>query len=170
MPALDDEFAKDTGEADTLDGLRDKVRERLLEADKERIKQRADAQELVKELLKRNAFPVAPALVERHAQLIVQRAKQQLAMRASTSRRIDDERMRDELREQANDEVRAAFLVDAIAERERIRSRRRLEKRIAEMAAARDENAEAAARRATEGAAPRRARSIRSARRRPLTC
>ena len=33
VPALDDEMAKDTGEAETLEGLRGKVRERLLEAD-----------------------------------------------------------------------------------------------------------------------------------------
>ena len=38
VPALDDELAKDTGEADTLDGLRTKVRERLAETDKTRIK------------------------------------------------------------------------------------------------------------------------------------
>ena len=29
VPALDDEMAKDTGEAETLEGLRAKVRERL---------------------------------------------------------------------------------------------------------------------------------------------
>src|SRR5580765_3326246 len=39
VPALDDEMAKDTGEADTLEGLRGKVRERLLQADERRIKQ-----------------------------------------------------------------------------------------------------------------------------------
>ena len=78
MPALDDEFAKDTGEADTLEGLRGKIRERLAETDQQRIK-REMSQALVKELVKRNEFPVAPALVERYAQLIVNRAKQQLA-------------------------------------------------------------------------------------------
>ena len=35
---------------------------------------------LIKELVKRNEFAVAPALVERYAQLIVNRAKQQLQM------------------------------------------------------------------------------------------
>ena len=38
VPALDDEMAKDTGEAETLEGLRGKVRERLVEADERRIK------------------------------------------------------------------------------------------------------------------------------------
>ena len=33
---------------------------------------------------------------------------------------LDEQRMRDELREGANDEVRAAFLIDAIAEKEKV--------------------------------------------------
>ena len=74
VPALDDELAKDTGEADTLDGLRTKVRERLATIDEQRIK-REMTQVLVKELVKRNEFPIAPALVDRYAQPIVNRAK-----------------------------------------------------------------------------------------------
>ena len=37
--ALDDEFAKDTGEAETLEGLKDKLRTRLQDADKARIEE-----------------------------------------------------------------------------------------------------------------------------------
>jgi trigger factor len=47
-PAIDDELAKDTGEADTLDELKAKVRERLLEADRKRAKGELE-QALVKE-------------------------------------------------------------------------------------------------------------------------
>ena len=38
VPALDDELAKDSGEADTLADLRTKVREKLVEAENQRIK------------------------------------------------------------------------------------------------------------------------------------
>ena len=41
-PALDDELAKDTGEADTLADLRKKVEERLTEVDKRRIKRETE--------------------------------------------------------------------------------------------------------------------------------
>ena len=50
------------------------MRERLLEPDKQRIKRELEAA-LVKELVKRNAFPIAPALVDRHAEGIVARAR-----------------------------------------------------------------------------------------------
>jgi trigger factor len=96
---------------------------------------------LLKELIKRNEFPVAPALVERYAQTFVNRAKQQLAMMGVDIENIDDERMRQEVRKDAEGEARAAILIQAIAEREGITaSDADVQKRIAEVAAARNEN------------------------------
>jgi trigger factor len=141
VPALDDELAKDTGEAETLEGLKTKVRERLVETDKQRIK-REMSQALIKELVKRNEFPIAPALVDRYAQLIVNRAKSQLQMMGVDVEAFDDERMRVEMRSEAEEEARGSILIQAIAEREGITSTDAdLQKRIAELAAARNENA-----------------------------
>jgi trigger factor len=141
VPALDDELAKDTGEAETLDGLRSKVRERLVEADQQRIK-REMTEVLLKELIERNPFPIAPALVERYAQTFVNRAKQQLTMMGVDVESVDDDRMRQEVRGEAEAEARAAILVQAIAEREGITAADAdVQKRIAEVAAARNENA-----------------------------
>jgi trigger factor len=142
MPNLDDEFAKDTGEADTLAELKEKVREKLVEEDKQRAKGELKEQ-LVKELLKRNQFAVAPALVERQLDNMMQRAKLQLALRGIDPRtaQLDEQRMRDDMREAANDEVRAAFLVDAIAEKEKVEvAEADLEKRLAEMAQSREKS------------------------------
>ena len=136
MPALDDEFAKDTGEADTLAELRDKTRAKLLEGDEKQAREELKG-DLVKELLKRNSFVVAPALVERQLDAMIQRSRLQLAMRGIDYRSagLDEQRMRDELRESANDEVRAAFLIDAIAEKEKVEvSDADMEKKLAEMA------------------------------------
>ena len=142
QPALDDELAKDTGEAETLDGLREKIRERLVEADKQRI-QREMTQVLIKELVKRNDFPVAPALIDRHAQAIVNRAKSQLMMAGIDVEggTFDEARMRQEFRGDAEEEARGSILVQAIAEREGITaSDADLQKRVAEIANARQEN------------------------------
>jgi len=143
MPALDDEFAKDTGEADTLAELRDKTRQKLLEED-EKVARSELRQELVKEILKLNPFPVAPALVERQLDALVQRAKIQMMMRgidpraAEASGALDNQRLRDDLRENAHEEVRAAFLVDAIATKEKVEvDDASVDKKLAEMAAAR---------------------------------
>ena len=142
MPALDDELAKDTGEADTLDELKEKLRKQLLAEDEKEV-QRELRDALVKELLKRNSFVVAPALVERQLDVMVQRAKLGMAMRGVDVRNLDldEQRMRDDMRESANDEVRAAFLVDAIAEKEKVEvTEADLEKRLAEMATMRDKS------------------------------
>ena len=140
VPALDDEMAKDTGEAETLEGLRAKVRDKLLEADQQRIKGEV-TRALVKELVKRNEFPVAPALIDRYAQLIVNRAKQQLQMMGVDVEGVDDEKMRAEMRAEAEEEARGSILVQAIAEREGITvTDADLQKRIAELAVSRNEN------------------------------
>jgi trigger factor len=142
MPALDDEFAKDTGEADTLAELKEKLRAKLLTEDDKAAKEEIKA-DLVKELLKRNSFVVAPALVERQLDVMVQRSRLGMAMRGIDYRAagVDEQRMRDELRETANDEVRAAFLIDAIATKEKIEvSDAELEKKLAELAASRDKS------------------------------
>jgi len=140
VPSLDDEMAKDTGEAETLEGLRTKVREKLLEADQQRIKGEM-TRALVKELVKRNEFPVAPALIDRYAQAIVNRAKQQLMMMGVDAEGVDDAKMRVEMRAEAEEEARGSILIQAIAEREGLTvTDADLQKRIAELAVSRNEN------------------------------
>jgi trigger factor len=140
VPALDDELAKDTGEADTLEGLRAKIRERLLEADQQRVRGEV-AQQLIKEIIKGNEFPLAPALVERHAQAMVARAKRQLVAAGLDADAIDDRKMIADFRDGAEQEARGGILVQAIAEREGITaSDADVQKRIAELATARNES------------------------------
>jgi trigger factor len=144
QPALDDELAKDTGEADTLDDLKKKVTERLVSQDKDRIKQEL-TNELVKEIVTRNPFPVAPALVDRHADSMVNRAKAQLAMAGidldQGESPFDVSKMKEEVKGEAEQEARASILLAAIAEREGVEvTDADLQKRIAELATARQEN------------------------------
>jgi trigger factor len=144
QPALDDELAKDTGEADTLDDLKKKITERLVGQDKDRIKQEL-TNELVKEIVKRNPFPVAPALVDRHAENMVNRAKAQLMMAGidldQGDAPFDPSRMKEEVKGEAEEEARASILLSAIAEREGVEvTDGDLQKRIAELATARQEN------------------------------
>jgi trigger factor len=144
--ALDDDFAKDTGEAETLEGLKDKIRERLKEADQKRVDNELRSQ-LVKELVARNDFPIAPALVDRHAGAIVNRALQQLMMAGVDVKAgleagaLDVNKMKQEFRGDAEAEARGTILLQAIAEREGITvSDADLQKRLAEIAVSRQEN------------------------------
>jgi trigger factor len=140
-PALDDELAKDTGEADTLEELKKKVSDRLLEADKQRVKRELEAA-LTKELIRRNPFPIAKALVERHAEGIVARARMQLQMMGLDVDAMDPERMKLEFKDEAEEEARATVLLRAIADREGVEvTDGDVQKRVAELAAARQTSA-----------------------------
>ena len=66
VPALDDEFAKDHGECDTLDELCEKVRHNFQQAAERRAENQVqDA--VVARLLERNTFEVPPSLVRTNA-------------------------------------------------------------------------------------------------------
>ena len=143
VPALDDELAKDTGEADTLEELKTKVRDKLVEADKQRIR-REMASELVKEVVKRNDFPIAPSLVDRHAENIVMRVKAQLMLAGidvEAGAGYDEEAMKKEVRGEAEESARASVLLRAIAEREGLQvDAGDVQKRLVELANARGES------------------------------
>lgn len=142
-PALDDDLAKDTGEADTIEDLKKKIRDRITETDKQRIKRELQMQ-IIKNVVKANPFPIAPALVDRHAAYMVQRAKTQLMMAGLQIEegQLDEERLKQDARAEAEEEARGSILLQAIAEREGVSvTDADLQKRVAELAAAREENA-----------------------------
>jgi trigger factor len=144
VPALDDDFAKDTGEADTLAELRAKLRKQLEEQDEKEI-ERELRRSLVRELLRVNEFQVAPALVERQLDVAVERLKLQLALSGVDVRKggFDADRAREELRDEAKQEVRATLLLDAIAEAEDVKvADADVDKHVAKVAAAREMNAQ----------------------------
>ncbi|HKA88494.1 MAG TPA: trigger factor [Haliangiales bacterium] len=138
VPNLDDDFAKDTGEADNLAELRQKTREMLEKAAQGRA-ERDMREGLLKELVKANPVAVAPSLVERGIDSQIQRARLSFAMQGVDLDKtgIDMKAMRDKLRDGAADEVRSQLLLDAVADREGISvSDADLDAKIAELAAA----------------------------------
>lgn len=142
VPALDDELAKDTGEASTLDELKQKVREKLAETEQLRIKRELSVA-LMKEVVKRNEFAVAPSLVDRFAHSMVMRARSQLAMAGvdMSAGGFDEATMRKEFASEAEHEAKSSILLQAIAERESIKvDEGDVQKRVVELAKSRDES------------------------------
>src|SRR5262249_7064117 len=121
VPALDDEFAKDTGEADTLDELRGKLRATLEKVAHERA-ERDMREGLIKELVAKNPTEVAPALIERGIDSQIQRPRRSLAMQGVDLEQtgVDLAGMRDRLRAGAADEIRGQLLLEAVADKEGI--------------------------------------------------
>jgi trigger factor len=116
VPALDDEFAKDTGKSDTLDGLRKVLREELEAREREAIDREA-REGALRELIKRNQFQIAPSLVDRAVEMQYQRLRQMLGIKAERDTQIPDD-LREKMRPSATDEVRGQLLLEAIADQE----------------------------------------------------
>lgn len=119
VPELDDEFAKDTGKAETLDGLRAAVRQQL-EATEQGTIDREMREAVLREVIKRNQIPVAASLVERAVELQYARLRQMLGMQPEQSAPNIPDDLREKLRPAGADEVRGQLILEAIADKEAI--------------------------------------------------
>jgi trigger factor len=122
LPELNDQFAKELGEFADLAALRTRIREDM-EAEKKHTAEREAKDKLVAELVKRNDFEVPEALVESQIDLRLERGLRALAARGMKSedmKKMDLQRLRGGQRDQAVQEVKAALLLEKIAEEEKI--------------------------------------------------
>ena len=139
LPELDDEWAQSLGgEFDTVETLRTKIREDL----EGRAKAESDHHvrgELVKKLVEEHKFEVPQSLVEQQTNQRLQEAARQMMQRGIDPRneQINWEGAREELRPQAEDDVRATMLMEKIAEAENITiSNEEIEEEIESIASA----------------------------------
>ena len=121
VPELDDDFAKDTGEAETLEELKQKIHETLLAEDGEEAERQA-RHRLVASLLELNPFEPAPSMVNREVAAQVERAKQMLQMQGLSLSSIgtNEQRLATQMRSQATFNVKAFLLLEAISKAEGI--------------------------------------------------
>ena len=154
LPSLDDDFAKEIGGAgDTLAELRDNVRgdlERNAEAQAERRMREG----LIDELLREYNFSLPDTLVERQAsELLRELAYVMLnnGVPAQSIREMNWEERRGQARVRAVRDVRAALIIERIAEAEKIEvTDDEIETEIARIAEARGEAIEAVRARLTK--------------------
>jgi len=120
LPPLDDEFAKDHGDCETLDELRTRIREQL----QHEATRRADAvarEGLVDELVKRNPIDVPESFVTRRTDGLLAEFKMQLQSRGlQLSSHEHEHEAREKLRPRAEREVRRDLLLDAVARQREI--------------------------------------------------
>ena len=120
IPPLDDELAKDLG-AESLEQLRTHVEAKLRE---QRRTAQAEALEtaLCDELLRRHPFTVPPRLVDHQAERLTRDCKVRLLLSGLSEEQVTAEvsKFTEQLRTSATRRVKLGFILDRIAEQERI--------------------------------------------------
>ncbi len=121
VPALDDEFAKDLGDFETLDALGQQVRADL-QAEADRAAERDVRSDLLRQLASRVTFEVPDTLIDREIDRRIEEFVRRLVEQGVDPREagIDWQRFRDNQRDSARETVASAIVLDEIARREDI--------------------------------------------------
>jgi trigger factor len=122
LPELNDEFAKGLGEFQTIDDVRKAIRENI-EAERKHEAQLAAKEKLVGELIQRNEFEVPESLIEQQIDIRLERGLRALAAQGLTAeqmKKMDLNRLRVGQRDQAIHDVKAALLLERVAEEENL--------------------------------------------------
>ncbi|OGP57217.1 MAG: trigger factor [Deltaproteobacteria bacterium RBG_13_61_14] len=132
LPALDDEFAKDQGNCASLAELREKTRQGLATYYTERSRRRLE-QAVVDRLVEKNPIAVPPSLVHRRAEELARSALMLVRQRQVSEEALHQ--LAEQFEDQAKKDVQAAYLIEAVAAREKLEvSEEDLANKIAQLA------------------------------------
>jgi trigger factor len=134
LPELDDEFAKDVGQFQTLVELRADVHTRLEQGVKER-QEAALAEQIVNKLNEKNPLDVPPSLVEQQCRIMEAEFMAQAKRLGQRVTKEQAQAMHDKIHGEAEKKVRAGLLMAAIAKKQDFKiTEEDIEKGIAELA------------------------------------
>jgi len=122
LPELNEEFAKQFGELAGVDDLRQRIRQQM-EAERKHEAEHKAKDKLVEELIQRNDFEVPESLIEQQIDIRLERGLRALAaqgLSAEHMKKMDLPRLRAGQRDQAIHDVKAALLLEKVAEAENV--------------------------------------------------
>ena len=122
LPAMDDAFAKQLGEYETFDVLKEKLREHMANDKRRRLESEAKDR-MVSAFAERFQFPVPESLLQQQIDARLDRGLRALAaqgMSTEQMRRLDFARLRAAQRDSALNEVKVSLILDRIAETENV--------------------------------------------------
>ena len=121
VPEANDEFARDLGDYQTLDELKEMIRQQLFREREQHAQQHAK-QLIVDQLVESHQFAVPEAFIDRQIEIDLEQQFRQLSSQGIDPRKLnlDWAKIKESQRERATKEVRGSLLVDKIAEREAI--------------------------------------------------
>jgi trigger factor len=121
LPDLNDEFARDLGDYQTLEELRDTVRGSI-RSEREYEAQQQAKNKAVDKLVEAHPFPVPEAFLDRQIEFQIERQLRELAAQGVDPRqlKLDWEKLKESRREPAAKDVRASLILERIADAEAI--------------------------------------------------
>lgn len=119
LPELDDEFAKDLGDFQTVSELRESVRKTIFR-EKQYAAQQAAKEELIDRLVEKHDFPIPEAYVDKQIETQVGAQLRELAGQGIDPRtlNLDWTKIKEKQREKALRSIRASLLLEKIAQAE----------------------------------------------------
>ncbi len=121
LPELNDEFAKDLGDFQSIEELKTAVRTQLLRS-KEQTAQEGSKRLLIDKLVENHPFPVPQAWIDRQIQIDVENYLHMVQQNGGdpSKMNLDWEKIREARKETAAKSVKASVLLDRIAKAESI--------------------------------------------------
>jgi trigger factor len=121
LPELNDEFAKDLGDYQGVEELKEEIRKAILR-EREFTAQQAAKSKLVDKLVETHDFSVPDTFVDRQIEMNVEGRLRELAAAGAdlSQLKLNWDDIRESQREQAVKDVKASLILDRIAEREAI--------------------------------------------------
>jgi trigger factor len=122
LPELDDAFAKQMGEYETVDAFKEKLREHMANDKRRRMESEAK-DKMLAGFIERFQFPVPESLLQQQIDARLDRGLRALAQQGMTTeqmRQLDFARLRAAQRDSALNEVTGSLILDRIAETENV--------------------------------------------------
>lgn len=123
VPEINDEFVKDLGKegCGTVEEFNKSVQKELREQEQLRVRREAK-EKLMDHLIEKNPFPIPPSLVDRQQEALVREMESYLSYRGVAVEEVgvDRKKMKKEMKERAERDVRSTLLLDAVAGQEKI--------------------------------------------------
>lgn len=118
LPNVDDEFAKDLG-YQSLAELKDQLK-KLIEEEGQRKSDREVIEQIEQGLLKSHRFAVPPSLIEQEMDRLLERLRAQVLGPRREWPEGEKDKLREKFKPKAEDDIRLSYLLQAIAEAEKI--------------------------------------------------
>lgn len=121
LPSLDDDFAKALGEFKDLEDLKNKIRVKLEEEERERMKNQIH-QNLISALIASNPFELPPSLVNQEIEYMLAETLRNLSIQGLNLEKLGTSlnELREKYRDAAERKIRTSLILESIAKQEGI--------------------------------------------------